>query len=62
MVGIEMLADDQPEGVNHVVELIVGSRGGSGCLGLGKVQAVGEHAMGGGDETQAIDGLDLIRA
>lgn len=57
-----MLADDQPKGVNHVVELIVGSRGGSGCLGLGKVQAVGEHAMGGGDETQAIDGLDLIRA
>jgi hypothetical protein len=50
MVGIdsERIAGDQPKGVNHVVELIVGSGGWAGSLSLGKVQAVGEHAVDAG--------------
>lgn len=49
MTGIDSkrIANDQPKGVDPVVELIVGSRGGAGGLSLGKVQAVGEHAVGG---------------
>jgi hypothetical protein len=41
MTGIDSkrIADDQPKGVNPVVQLIVGSRGGASGLGLGKVQA-----------------------
>lgn len=49
----ERIANDQPKGIDHVVELIMGSGGGAGRLSLGKVQAVGEHAVDGGDKSQA---------